>query len=164
MSALLETPRDLPSLLEASLRSELRWIRMAAAVLSNGADADPAGGLETMERLLALKQVPLFANLTIEQLEAVHQLAVESFYLPGEEVVREGDRGGQLYLLLEGSVDVVLARGEREEAVVNTIEAIGYFGEMAVFDDAPRSATIVTRFFWMAAAVMFIPRSPAPVR
>jgi HEAT repeat protein len=144
VASLLEVPSDVSALLEASMRSEVRWIRMAAEVLS-GAGRTDASGVEVMESLLALKQVPLFANLTLEQLDAVHQLAVESFYLSEEEIVRQGDPGGQLYLLLEGSVDVILGRGTPDEACVNTIESVGYFGEMAVFDDAPRSATIVAR-------------------
>ncbi len=46
-----------------------------------------------MERLLALKEVPLFRNLSLDQLEAIHQIAKEVEYLPGEVILREGDRG-----------------------------------------------------------------------
>ena len=53
-----------------------------------------------MERLLALERVALLAQLSLEQLEAVAQLTQEAEYLPGELIVREGDPGDRLYLLL----------------------------------------------------------------
>ena len=61
-----------------------------------------------MERLLALKRVPLFENLSLDQLDAVQQLARDASFLPGEVIVREGDPGGELFLLLEGSAEAWL--------------------------------------------------------
>ena len=96
-----------------------------------------------MERLLALRQVDLLAQLSLEQLEAVAQLTEEAEYLPGELIVREGEPGDRLYLLLEGSVRVVKGHGTPQELELRTLEAVDYFGEMAVLADEPRSATIV---------------------
>ena len=98
-----------------------------------------------MERLLALKKVPLFESLTLDQLDAVARLAEERDFQPGEVIVKEGDAGGELFLLLEGVVDVFQGRegGAREK--LGEIVAVDYFGEMAVLDDQPRSATIVAR-------------------
>jgi len=98
-----------------------------------------------MERLLALKKVPLFESLTLDQLDAVARLAEERDFRPGEVIVNEGDAGGELFLLLEGAVDVFQGRegGAREK--LGEIVAVDYFGEMAVLDDQPRSATIVAR-------------------
>ena len=96
-----------------------------------------------MERLLALKQVPLFATLSLDQLEAVHQITRETSYLKGETIVREGDPGGELYLLLEGTVQAWKSFGTPQARWLNTISAVSYFGEMAILDDEPRSATVV---------------------
>ncbi len=96
-----------------------------------------------MERLLALKQVPLFAHLSLEQLEAVHRIAREVDYLPNEVIVREGDPGGELFLLIEGRVRVINNYGAAAETPLRTISAVSYFGEMAILDDEPRSATVV---------------------
>ena len=68
---LVPVPKDPRALLEASLESEGRWIRMAARALAAGPERDPEE--ELMERLLALQQVPLFEQLSLEQLEAVHR-------------------------------------------------------------------------------------------
>ncbi len=96
-----------------------------------------------MERLLALKKVPLFANLTLDQLEAIHQLADEVTFLPNEVVMREGEPGSELYLLLEGKLDVYLGWETPEQSRLGKIRAVDYVGEMAILDDEPRGATIV---------------------
>ena len=59
--------------------------------------------------------------------------------------MHEGETGHELFLVLEGSLDVYLSYGSPEERLANTIETFDYFGEMAVLDGEPRSATIVTR-------------------
>jgi len=141
-AALVPVPRDRAALLALSRGAESLWIRAAAAAL-DPALGHNAVGVATMERLLALKKVPLFESLTLDQLDAVAQLAEEREFQPGDVIVREGDPGGQLYLLLEGAVDVYLHHGAPAEERLRTVEAVGYFGEMAVLDDQPRSATIV---------------------
>ena len=96
-----------------------------------------------MERLLALKQVPLFSHLSLEQLEAVQQITREVEYLANEAIVREGEPGGELYLLIEGEVRIFKNYGTPNERSLSTMCAVSYFGEMAALDDEPRSATVV---------------------
>ena len=96
-----------------------------------------------MERLLALKQVPLFSHLSLEQLDAVQQITREVEYLANEAIVKEGDPGGELYLLIEGKVRIFKNYGTLKERSLSTMSAVSYFGEMAALDDEPRSATVV---------------------
>ena len=64
----------------------------------------------------------------------------------GEVVVREGDRGDDLYVLMEGEVQAVKHHGTPQQVLLNTLAPVSYFGEMAILDSAPRSATVlVTR-------------------
>ncbi|MGH0028439.1 MAG: HEAT repeat domain-containing protein [Myxococcota bacterium] len=140
--ALVGAPTDVAGILREAIHSESRWVRSGAAAV------DPALGhnglgTDVMERLLALKQVPLFANLTLDQLEAIHQLAHEVTFLPNEVVMREGEPGSELFLLLEGRLDVYLGWDTPEQSRLGEITAVDYVGEMAILDDAPRSATIV---------------------
>ena len=133
-------PDTTEGLLEAARRSESRWIRMAAKAWDG---ADPTEEV-TMERLLALKQVPLFANLSLEQLEAIHRITREVDYEAGEILMREGDPGGDLFLLIEGSVRVYKNHGTDDETFLSDMSVGSYIGEMATLDDEPRSATVVT--------------------
>jgi CRP/FNR family cyclic AMP-dependent transcriptional regulator len=96
-----------------------------------------------MEKLLALKQVPLFAHFSLEQLEAVARVAREQIQMPGDVVMREGDVGGDLFLVLSGRVHVYRGHGTGEELDLGTLGAGSYVGEMAIFDDKPRSATVI---------------------
>jgi len=141
-AAMVPVPAERGALLALSRRAESLWVRAAAAALDPSLGHN-AVGVATMERLLALRKVPLFESLTLDQLDAVDQLAVEREYLPGEAIVRQGEPGEELFLLLEGSVEVLLDRGLPTEERLRTIEAVDYFGEMAILDNQPRSATIV---------------------
>ena len=142
VSKLLEVPGSAESLVAASLRDEVGWIRLGARAIGGVRSVAPAEE-ESMERLLALKQVPLFATLSLDQLEAVHQTTRETSFLAGEVIMREGDPGGELYLLLEGSVRVWKNHGTPRATALSTLAAVSYFGEMAILDDEPRSATVI---------------------
>jgi CRP-like cAMP-binding protein len=98
---------------------------------------------DTMERLLLLREVPLFSRLSLEQLEAINRVMTESYYVWNEVVFREGDPAGDLYLLLEGRVRVVRGHGTPDEVILNELVSPSYFGEMAILDDQPRSGTVV---------------------
>jgi CRP-like cAMP-binding protein len=59
-----------------------------------------------------------------------------------EIVVHEGDPGDALYLVLEGRLAVIQADSARGEVKLDTITEGGFFGEMALIDGNPRSATV----------------------
>jgi len=96
-----------------------------------------------MERLLALKEIPLFHNLSLDQLEAVHQITREVEYLPGEVILKQGERGDELYLLIEGRVRIFTNYGQPNEDEKPEQRAVSSFGEMAVLHDGTRTATVV---------------------
>jgi CRP-like cAMP-binding protein len=96
-----------------------------------------------MERLLALRNVALFAHLTLDQLDAVASFLEEMQYLEGETIVREGETGEHLYVLLDGEVQAVKNRGTPRETLLNVMRPPSYFGEIAILDRAPRSATVI---------------------
>jgi HEAT repeat protein len=118
------------------------WVAMAAAAADSPASSS-THEVSLMERLLALKQVPLFSQLSLEQLEAIQQISSEAEYLANETIVKEGEPGGELYLLINGKVRIYKGYGTREETLLSSVNAISYFGEMAALDDQPRSATVV---------------------
>jgi CRP-like cAMP-binding protein/HEAT repeat protein len=128
--------RDWETIRLEATRSEERWIRWSAR--SSGLQAEE----DAMERALVLRKIPIFSHLTLDQIEVVSDIMHEAEYLSGETILREGDRGGDLYVLLEGEVKVVRSAGSPRETHLATLSAVSYFGEMSVLDDAPRSATV----------------------
>ncbi|TME83943.1 MAG: cyclic nucleotide-binding domain-containing protein, partial [Chloroflexi bacterium] len=100
--------------------------------------------LSEIDRILFLRRVPLFGELDPEDLQRIASSAIERFYPGGQAVVREGELGDELVVLVEGSVFVV--RGEGEEArVLRTYEAGDHIGELAVLRERPRAATVVAQ-------------------
>jgi hypothetical protein len=139
---IISVPDESQKLIVAPRSSQARWIRMGVQACDSPPGESP--GEEIMERLLALKEISLFKDLSLDQLEAVHQITTEVEYLSGEVIVREGDPGDQLYLLLEGRVRVFKNYGSSNEDELRDLTAGSYFGEMAILGGGERLATIVT--------------------
>jgi CRP-like cAMP-binding protein len=59
----------------------------------------------------------------------------------GEVIIRQGDIGGEMFVVQSGRVEVVL-ESERGEQQLSVLAAGDFFGEMALFDNAVRSATV----------------------
>lgn len=91
----------------------------------------------------ALSQVYLFRELAPHEMERVLSISKEKRVKKNEMIFKEGDIGDAFYLIVTGSVRIsTLVPGVGEEAL--TILSEGeYFGEMALIDDAPRSASAI---------------------
>jgi len=121
------------------------WLELAIANTMEAGTDPPPQETEIMERLLALRRIPLFSHLSLDELSAIASQTQVVSYLAGEIVVREGEPGDELYALLEGGVDVVINHGSSEERRVNRLSAPDCFGELSILDGSPRSATIIVR-------------------
>lgn len=87
-----------------------------------------------------LRRCPLFESLRPEQLAKVAALAQERELPGGTFLFRENDPGDAMYVLLDGRVRISkMVEGIGEEALA-ILEPGAFFGEMALIDDAPRSA------------------------
>jgi HEAT repeat protein len=94
--------------------------------------------LTTAEKVLFLKGAELFAAIPAEDVAAIATAAEEVSFEEGEVIFAAGDPGDALFLVVEGKVKITA--GDRILAELGTREV---FGEMAVLDPAPRSATAV---------------------
>jgi hypothetical protein len=119
--------------LEALANHHDKWVKETAQAASHGPD-------EHMKELVALKRVPLFATLTLEQLASIDRLMVTRHYLKGESIFRKGDVGAELYVVLEGEIRVHLDHDGHEVTLAKHGPS-KVVGEMSVFDDQPRSAS-----------------------
>jgi len=93
--------------------------------------------ISTIEKVLFLKSVDLFKDIPGEDLARVAEIATEVPFEKDERIITEGEMGDCLYLVLEGSVRVLA--GEQEVACLGEKQC---FGEMAILDSEPRSASV----------------------
>ncbi len=98
--------------------------------------------LSVMEVILALKTTPLFREVPGEGLKRLSDFIQEKTVRANEIVFAEQDLGDEMYLVRSGRVSVQQnVAGEATQVDVHS--AGGHFGEMAIIDDRPRSATAV---------------------
>ncbi len=90
-----------------------------------------------------LEKVPLFKGLKKRQLTALARIFIERKCEPGEVIVPQGRDGYGFFVLASGAAKAVLERPDGTETVVNTFEATDFFGELALLDNGPRTASVV---------------------
>lgn len=91
-----------------------------------------------------LSNCPLLKGLEAARLEEMIQHMQLRQYAKGLVVLHEGEEGDALYFLLEGRLKVVTFTGSGKEVGLSVIEPVSHFGEMALIDNQPRSASVVT--------------------
>lgn len=90
-----------------------------------------------------LAQIPLFDTLAAEDLEALANRMTERKFQAGTPVFHKGDKGSSMYVVLSGAVQIFLPGADNEPRVVLKDARTGeYFGELSLFDDKPRSASV----------------------
>lgn len=93
-----------------------------------------------LDRIQFLKTVPFFNELSNWQLKKVGEIVFERSYEPGEMIFEQGQPGAAIFLIMEGQVSVEINR-EKTTANLAMLNKGSFFGEMALLDEAPRSAS-----------------------
>ena len=89
-----------------------------------------------------LARVELFADLEKEDLQRIAKSCVIREFKPGDVIARENEVGVAFYVIDKGRVEVVKNLGKPEEQLLDTMGPFSFFGEMALFDNHVRSASI----------------------
>lgn len=92
-----------------------------------------------------LRRSWLFSQLDPERVEALAPRVRWIRFGPGETIVREGDRGTELYQVAQGAVEVFKHDGSPGGRLVTRLDSDEIFGEMGLFTGEPRSATVRSR-------------------
>jgi CRP/FNR family cyclic AMP-dependent transcriptional regulator len=90
-----------------------------------------------------LAQVPLFRNLNKGQLQSLAKSVAPRHYAAGEELVTQGKGGIGLFVVVSGKAEAVHTRLDGTRVVVNTFGPTDFFGELAMLNDEPRTASVV---------------------
>ena len=134
--------------LDRLVNDEDRWVRSLAERTIE--DQRGAAGVAQIERsmseidtMLLLRRVPLFASLEPEDLQRIARTCSERTYAAEAMLMREGDIGNELLVLVEGSVRVVRFDAEGNERLIRTYEPGDHIGELAVLRERPRAASVI---------------------
>jgi len=109
----------------------------ARAVLDEKTRGDPTATVD----IEMLRNQPLLEGARLDVVEDLAKVAVERRFRPGQVIFEEGSTGRELYLVIEGLVEVVKGQGA-EEMVLARRGPEDFFGEMGLIEASPRFATI----------------------
>ena len=104
----------------------------------------------------ALRGCPLFAPCSDTLLADVARQLRSRTYRRNEVIFNQGDPGDALHVITRGAVKIVLPSSEGEEAIIATLRAGDFFGELALLDGEPRSAAAMAV---EATETLILPRS-----
>lgn len=142
------TPQEREAALARLADDEDPWVSTLArrTIAEAGGEtelAETARTLSEIDAMLLLRRVPLFQQLEPEDLQRIASTCLERIY-PGEsELMREGDLGSELMVILEGTVRVVRIEPDGGERFIRRYDAGDHIGELAVLREAARAATVI---------------------
>lgn len=95
------------------------------------------------QMIARLQTVPMFAELTPENLDLLAGMVQYRRYPKGAFIIGQHEAGNAMFLLISGRVKISIASVEGKELVLNYLEAPAHFGEMALVDGQPRSSDVI---------------------
>jgi CRP/FNR family transcriptional regulator, cyclic AMP receptor protein len=100
--------------------------------------------VSTQEMVEYAKKVPLFQSISERDLQAVCSVMIMREFKEGETIVHEEDEEGQtFFIIVAGTVHVCVISSEGKQTILATLKRGDFFGEMALLDGEPRSASVV---------------------
>lgn len=96
---------------------------------------------DLFERILLLKESPMFSEVSTEDLRVVAQMLEEESYFTGDRIFDINEHGDHMYILQSGKIGISLSQDPTIKEFVVELGPGECFGEMNMLDELPRSAT-----------------------
>jgi hypothetical protein len=137
----------IPSLHQLKSDPDALLQEAALGALSQFGEVKPMDTLKTvsiLERILLLREIPIFADLSPEDLKRVAEIAREEWYPQDTTIFHQGEEGNMMFVIVEGHVRVVRTTEGKDQVLAQRGPG-DFVGEMAIIESAPRSAALVTQ-------------------
>lgn len=92
-------------------------------------------------KLSFLKRVPIFSGISEESLQKIASITTERCFNKKNIIFHEGDYGDTLYIIKAGRIKIAKISIDGREKTLTILQVGDFFGEMAIFDNLPRSAS-----------------------
>ncbi len=93
-----------------------------------------------------LSQLSAFYGLTNNELLLVQRMLHERTYKKGEVIFNEGEPGAGMYIVISGGVEITRTIGGDTQTTLAVIKELSFFGELALLDEIPRSASAIALY------------------
>jgi uncharacterized membrane protein len=91
---------------------------------------------------IELREVPLFSEMDENEVAGIRAIMDEMKFRPDQIIIRADEVGGLFYVITEGTVQVTIANADSEPIVLQEIGCGGFFGELSMLTNEPRSAQV----------------------
>jgi CRP-like cAMP-binding protein len=96
-----------------------------------------------MDEKELLRTVPIFSELTDEDIVSLSRVAIRKHYAKDAVIFFENEEGDFFFMILDGRIKVTILGDDGREVILSLLGAGDFFGEMALLDNEPRSATAI---------------------
>ena len=90
-----------------------------------------------------LASIPLFQGLNKRHLNQLAKRFIPRSYKAGDAIVKQGKGGEGMFTIISGGAEAILEMADGDKTVVNTFGPANFFGEVAMLDDGPRTASVI---------------------
>ena len=130
--------------LSLSIRTALRKARNSIkGVTFERSDQSLSSVISDVERIIFLKRVHFFHDVTINQLRRIANICQEVWYDEEQAIFKEGDTGGMFFVIVEGRAGIERVQEDGKSARLNTLKTEDSFGEDTLFDRSRHTTTAI---------------------